>query len=227
MSGGTLTAQSIVMGFTGVGTFNQSGGTVTANFVDLNNCGGCNSAGFYNLTGTGQLDVDNINGFNGGLQVGGLGYGYFTENGADTGVTVQGNLSIGGGPIATPNPGDANATPANYNRSGTYELDAGTLSTEFTIVGAGGQGTFLQTGGQHDVTYSLVVGQTNVQQDLGTTCTATAPSRSSAARRSGCTRCAANARRGRRQQRRHGYEQRGHRGRRRGLRHVHPDRRDR
>ncbi len=167
MSGGTLTAQSIVMGFTGVGTFNQSGGTVTANFVDLNNCGGCNSAGFYNLTGTGQLDVDNINGFNGGLQVGGLGYGYFTQNGADTGVTVQGNLSIGGGPIATPNPGDANATPANYNRSGTYELDAGTLSTEFTIVGAGGQGTFLQTGGQHDVTYSLVVGQTNVQQDLG------------------------------------------------------------
>ena len=155
----TLTANFISIGYSGTGTFNQVGGSVTTNGIDMGDCGGCNgssAAGFYNLTGNGQLTV------NGGVSVGDFGYGYFTQNGAATTNTINGTLSIGNGAVPTPQYPTDPSIPF-YNRSGTYELDAGTLSTQYTVVGSQGLGTFIQTGGAHIVQDTLTVGQQNLQ----------------------------------------------------------------
>ncbi len=153
-----LTANFISIGYSGTGTFNQYGGSVTTNGIDMGDCGGCNgssAAGFYNLTGDGQLTV------NGGVSVGDFGYGYFTQNGTSTN-TITGTLSIGNGALPTPQ-SPADPTIPFYNRSGTYELDAGTLSTQYTVVGSQGLGTFTQTGGAHNVQNTLTIGQQNSQ----------------------------------------------------------------
>jgi len=158
LAGGSLTAGNLFVGFSGTGTVNQSGGTANVSFVDLGGCGGCNggnSAGFYNLTGNGTLTTSALN-------VGDFGHGEFTQ-GADfagnTVVTVNGTLAIGNGATATPN----SANPMNYDRSGTYTLDSGTLTTNYTIVGNVGTGTFIQNGGTHAITNTLTIGAQNSQ----------------------------------------------------------------
>jgi len=157
MRGGTLSAGSISLGFSGVGTFNQSGNSqVTTGFIDMGDCGGCNggnAAGFYKLNGNGTLTT-------GGINVGDFGHGEFVQ-GADlannTVNTVNGTLAIGNGATATPNV----ANPFNYDRSGTYTLDSGTLNTQYTLVGNVGTGTLIQHGGTNNVAFSLDVGVQN------------------------------------------------------------------
>jgi fibronectin-binding autotransporter adhesin len=158
MTGGTLSASTVAIGFSGTGTFNQSGGAVSASFVDLGDCGGCNggnSAGFYNINGTGQLTTNALN-------VADFGHGEFTQ-GADlagnTLVTVNGTLAIGNGATATPN----TANSGSYDRSGTYTLDSGALNTQYTIVGNAGTGAFIQNGGTHAITNALTIGAQNSQ----------------------------------------------------------------
>jgi len=121
MSAGTLDTTTapgggaIVLGFSGVGTLDQTGGQVTTGFVDMGDCGGCNggnAAGFYDLNGTSTLIA-------GGINVGDVGHAEFTQNAdgnGNTTNTVNGTLSIGNGPTASPNVANA----GNYDRSGTY-----------------------------------------------------------------------------------------------------------
>ena len=55
---GALTTGGTTVGDRGTGTFNQSGGTHTTSSLDLANCGGCggvNSSGTYNLSGSGVV----------------------------------------------------------------------------------------------------------------------------------------------------------------------------
>jgi hypothetical protein len=151
MYGGALNASQIVLGYAGTGTFNQNSGTVTTSYVDMGDCGGCNggnSAGFYNLTANGILNT-------GDLSVGDFGHGEFLQNGDNTQVNTSGTLSLGNGATAQPNI----ANPGNYDRSGLYTLDAGSLNTNYTVVGSQGTGTFVQNGGSQYVTSALTVGQ--------------------------------------------------------------------
>jgi hypothetical protein len=167
LTAGQLNASSIAIGWSGTGTFNQSGGSVVGSYLDLGDCGGCNggnSAGFYNLTGNGTLTT------HGDESIGDFGHGEFLQNGAGTQNTVTGTLWIGNGAAATPN----GANPGNYDRSGLYTLEAGTLSTQYTVVGSSGTGTFIQTGGIHEVSNTLTIGQQNPQPLSGPVGTGTA-----------------------------------------------------
>ncbi len=155
LNGGTLSVSSITLGFSGTGSFNQNGGQVSSGNIDLGACGGCNggnAAGFYTLTGNGTLTAY-------GISVGDFGHGEILQNGAGTLNTVNGTLSIGNGATATPN----SANPGNYDRSGTYTLDSGTLNTQYTVVGSQGTGTFIQVSGTHAVSNTLTIGQQNSQ----------------------------------------------------------------
>ena len=156
-AGNLNVAANLEVGFSGTGTVNQSGGAVTAGYLDLGGCGGCNggnSAGFYNLTGTGTITAF-------AETVGDFGHGEFTQGAiGDAGATmntVNGTLSIGNSATATPN--DAN--PMNWDRSGTYTLNSGTLNTQNADVGNGSTGTLIQNGGTHNVSFLLDVGVQN------------------------------------------------------------------
>jgi len=158
LTGGTLNASTIEVGFSGTGTVNHSGGSVNAGYIDLGGCGGCNggnSAGFYNLSGTGTIVA-------GAETVGDGGHGEFVQgtDGLGTTVnTVNGTLAIGNAATATPNA----VNPGNYDRSGTYTLDSGTLNTQYTDVGNVGTGAFIQNGGTHVITDTLTIGAQNSQ----------------------------------------------------------------
>jgi hypothetical protein len=151
MNGGTLSAPSILVGFSGTGSFQHSGGQVFTAYLDIGDCGGCNggnAAGFYTLGGSGTLNAGNIN-------IGDFGHGEFLQTGAASVNTVSGTLSIGNGPAAIPN----TANPGNWDRSGLYTLQDGLLSTQYTIVGAQGTGSFVHSGGTHAVALTLTLGQ--------------------------------------------------------------------
>ncbi|MBA2587295.1 MAG: hypothetical protein H0U98_01590 [Alphaproteobacteria bacterium] len=94
MSGGTLDAGGIEVGFTATGEMDQSGGVVTTQFLAMGGCGGCagrNSVGIYRLSGNGELNVT----FS-GEQVGQFGHGEFYQTGGTNNVT--GGLNIGDAP---------------------------------------------------------------------------------------------------------------------------------
>jgi fibronectin-binding autotransporter adhesin len=158
INAGTLDAFGIAVGWSGTGTFNQNGGVVNAGGLDMGDCGGCNggnSAGFYNLNGTGAL-------FAGSESIGDFGHAEFVQGmdgNGNTTNTVYGTLSIGNGPTATPN----SANPGNWDRSGTYTLDSGILNTKYTVVASQGTGSFFQNGGTHAVSNTLTIGQQNSQ----------------------------------------------------------------
>jgi T5SS/PEP-CTERM-associated repeat protein len=158
LTGGNLNAPTIEVGFSGTGTVNQSGGAVTAGYIDLGGCGGCNggnAAGFYNLSGNGTINAS-------AETVGDVGHGQFVQGADGLGTTVNtvnGTLAIGNSATATPNV----ANSGNYDRSGTYTLDSGTLNTQYTYVGNVGTGAFIQNGGTHAITDTLVIGAQNSQ----------------------------------------------------------------
>ncbi len=162
LTGGTLNASIVEVGFSGTGTVNHSGGSVNAAYLDLGGCGGCNggnSAGFYNLSGNGTIVV-------GAETVGDVGHGEFVQgaDGHDTTVnTVNGTLAIGNAATATPN----TVNPGSYDRSGTYTLDSGALNTQYTDVGNAGTGAFIQSGGTHAIVNTLTIGAQNSQPMSG------------------------------------------------------------
>jgi T5SS/PEP-CTERM-associated repeat protein len=111
------------VGFSGTGTFTQTGGTNTVD-DDLNVGARDGAAGYYGLSGTGTLNV--------------LGSEYASYSG--TALFVQsGGLNSVGSNLGIGFNSDAN---------GTYKLSAGTLSVGgLEIVGYLGIGSFAQTGG--------------------------------------------------------------------------------
>jgi len=164
----------IVLGETGNGEFNQSGGTVTTNGLYLGQNGTVpNPTGIYHLTGTGALQV------NGDETIGQFGHGEFYQGDGSnqTEHTVTGTLAIGDEANIYHDDdngrryGDADYQEGDNSdvipRSGTYELQDGTLTTNNTIVASKGTGSFLQGGGLHAVTGDLVIGQENLPVDRG------------------------------------------------------------
>jgi autotransporter-associated beta strand protein len=129
ISGGSLSADSLVVASTATGIFTQSGGTTTltpyGSGLYLGNNPG--SSGTYNLSGGGLLS--------GATEyVGYSGSGSFTQTGGTHSVSYALYLgySVGG--------------------SGTYNLSgSGLLSTPSVQIGVSGTASFTQTGGTHSV----------------------------------------------------------------------------
>ncbi len=147
---------SLIVGDVGVGHFNQTGGTVNANWIDV----GYNSTGSDyvqtagNNTVTNTLWVGRNTGADGAYTLAGstlatntttvgvAGTGSFTQNGAssthNTGTVVLGYLAGG---------------------SGTYNLVNGSLASDWDRIGLASTGIFTQSGGSHTVGTTVVVGQ--------------------------------------------------------------------
>ena len=132
MSDGSLTAGYIeYVGYSGTGTFTQTGGINTISFYFYlgYNSG---STGTYNLSGTGQLSAATE-------YIGYYGTGTFTQTGGTNSISS----SFGG-----------NYLYLGYNTdsSGTYNLnDTGQLSAGQEYIGYSGRGTFMQTGGNNSI----------------------------------------------------------------------------
>jgi autotransporter-associated beta strand protein len=146
MSGGTLTANNVeYIGYSGSGSFVQTGGTMgpvrtdgfANNILFLGYDPG--ATGVYSLSGTGQMNshVEYI---------GYSGAGTLTQNGGINNVTYYGGnsyyLYLG----------------YNANSSGTYQLNAGTLSAKQEFVGynASANALLQQTGGSNSTNYIAI-----------------------------------------------------------------------
>lgn len=141
-SGGTISAANETIGDSGNGTFTQSGGTNTignsgsASLLVLGNNSG--SYGSYSLGGNSSLLT-----VSGDEYIGKSGSGSFTQSGGthvisfyDSGAGCGGNLVLG----------------SDAGISGNYHLQGGSLSVAQNVyVGDCGQGSFTQSGGSFTV----------------------------------------------------------------------------
>ena len=129
-SGKTLTAVTEVIGYSGTGSFTQSGGTHTVS-GNLNLGYNSGSNGTYNLNAGSLL--------NGGNEyIGFSGTGNFTQSGGTH--TVGTYLFLG----------------YNYGSTGSYTLSGGTLNVAADIGDYAGNGTFNLDGGTLNVTGSFI-----------------------------------------------------------------------
>ncbi len=120
------------VGYSGTGTFNQSGGTNQTTWLDLGDNAG--SSGSYTLSGTGWL-------FTTEEDIGTTGAGTFTQNGGFNSLIDYVILAASG------------------SGNGTYNLNAGWLYSAEIYVGYYGPGNFIQTGGTNTGAYSIQLGQ--------------------------------------------------------------------
>jgi hypothetical protein len=121
----------VAVGYSGTGTFVQSGGTINSSEIELGRNPG--SSGSYSLSGNGQLST--------GFEiVGNSGTGTFTQSG---GIANVSDLWLSN----------------DNNAYGTYNLSgSGQLSAQFEAAGGqGGPGTITQSGGTNSVV-SLQIG---------------------------------------------------------------------
>ena len=134
MIDGTLsTSFSAFIGYTGTGTFTQTGGTNSiSSYLYLGSSSG--SSGTYDLSGTGQLSAT-------AEYIGYSGTGTFTQTGGTNSIST---LFLG-----------------NSSGSGTYNLSgSGQLSANTEYIGYSGTGTrtFTQTDGTNFITENLYLG---------------------------------------------------------------------
>ncbi len=137
LSGGAVSAPTEYLGYSGIGSFTQSGGThALSSYLYLGYQAG--SSGTYN--------------FNSGLltsaweSVGYSGSGSFAQTGGTH--AISGYFFLG-----------SNSDPLlGTQSSGSYSLSAGSLSASYEIVGALGSGNFTQSGGTHAVSTEMAVG---------------------------------------------------------------------
>ncbi len=143
MTGGSLsTASYQYVGYSGTGTFMQSGGINGSGYFNLYLGYNAGSSGTYNLSGSGQLSPSY-------QYVGYSGPGTFTQSGGTNSIFV--NLYLG----------------YNAGSSGTYNLSgSGQLSAGQEYVGHSGTGTFTQSGGSN-----TIIDQLSLGSGSGGTCT--------------------------------------------------------
>ncbi len=137
-SSGQLSAPLEYVGYSGTGTFTQSGGTNTTGGGFGEICVGTNtgSIGMYNLGGNGQVSAfQEI--------VGVSGTGNFTQSGGSNSMSSNSGLYIGN---------DAGSS-GTYNLSGNAQLSA---SNDY--VGYYGTGTVTQSGGTNSISNGLYLG---------------------------------------------------------------------
>ncbi len=125
------------IGYSGAGTFLQSGGTNSLARASLNIGENSNSSGYYGLSG-GALN-SNVGSAGEAIIIGNNGSGRFVQSGGKV-SPLGGSCYLG----------------YSSNGTGTYELSGGSLNVSTMSVGYGGSGTFLQSGGQSSVFNELV-----------------------------------------------------------------------
>lgn len=126
-----------VIGFDGIGTFNQSGGTNTTSSLSLG--GGVRFSGMSNGNGDGTYNLSNGNLSAGSEVIGYDGIGTFNQTG---GTNYSSSLSVA----------------ENAGSNGTYYLSSGIVDTFVTYIGANGAGTFDQSGGSHSAESGISLG---------------------------------------------------------------------
>jgi T5SS/PEP-CTERM-associated repeat protein len=136
MPANNLTTSGFLLGSSGRGTFDQSGGTITTNHAGLDSVLGHFSSGdgIYNLGGTGALSIARD------LYVGNFGTGAFNQTGGTN--TISSNLLLA----------------AQSNSFGGYAISGSALSTaNEIIVGRAGTGTLnITNGGEVSSTTGLI-----------------------------------------------------------------------
>ena len=184
-TGGAVTAESEILGYSSTGTYNQSDGTheITTYLIAQG------SVGSYTLSG-GSLTVydehlgfENTGVFNqtGGMhqvnddlflgnQPGGTGT-YNLSGGTLTVLNEIVGFNLGTG-IFNQTGGTHNVTGGatlylGVGTNGIYTLDAGNLNTNEVSIASGGSGTFIQNGGTHNVTGRMYVGHNNIDPEIG------------------------------------------------------------
>jgi len=125
------------VGWEGVGTFIQSGGTHAVG-LDLNLGQIAGSAGTYQLSGAGEVTAGR------NLHIGLEGSGMFTQSDA-TQVNVTGGVVLSGN--------------VSGLGTGTFNLAGGTVTSGYMLVGAWGSGSAVNQTGGSNTTGSLTVGQ--------------------------------------------------------------------
>jgi autotransporter-associated beta strand protein len=189
MNSGELAARSNeYVGYSGTGTFSQSGGTNSLNGYDLYLGADTGSNGTYNLSGDGHLSAwvayVGARGAGSFTQSGGylnlgsaLGLGWNPGSSGVCNLSGTGQLSarsesvaIGGPAIFTQSGGTNTISGGagyglsiggNAAVSGVYSLSGGQLSAIGEAIGKAGPGTFNQSGGTNTASGSLTVGNSS------------------------------------------------------------------
>ena len=153
VKGGTSTVQNINVGQYGTGIYNQTGGSFTAK-VYFTIADQPNATGTANVSG-GTLTAQN-------LLVGNRQTGSLTQTGGSisgTHVNIggtdksQGTLNINGGTFAAER---YMSIADGAGSTGTVNVSAGTVSSQWLSVGNRGTGTYTQTGGFHTADHMYV-----------------------------------------------------------------------
>jgi hypothetical protein len=149
LQNGTLSTSSEIIGYAGMGSFTQTGGTNTVSGIlyvgglvddNGNQIGG---TGSYALSGTGTVLSASYE------TIGYTGTGSFNQTGGSN--TISNELYVGGG---FDNEGSPVAGTGSYSLSGA----GATLSALYESIGYTSSGTFSQTGGTNTITDDLYVG---------------------------------------------------------------------
>ncbi|MGD0515897.1 MAG: autotransporter-associated beta strand repeat-containing protein [Thermoguttaceae bacterium] len=151
-TGGSNSTYNKYVGYSGTGTYTQTGGTNSGYLYLGYNSG---ASGIYNLSGSGQLSAYSA-------YVGYSGVGTFTQ----TGGTISGYLYLGYNPgasgtynLSSPGKMSAYSEYIGYSGTGTFTQDGGSNSvSSYEYVGYSGIGTYTQTGGTNSITYNLYLG---------------------------------------------------------------------
>ncbi len=153
VKGGTSTVQNINVGQYGTGIYNQTGGSFTAKAY-FSIADQASATGTTNVSG-GTLTAQN-------LMVGNRGTGSLTQTGGSisgTHVNIgcadksQGTLNINGGTFSAAN---YMSIADGAGSTGTVNVSAGTVSSQWLSVGNRGTGTYTQTGGFHTADHMYV-----------------------------------------------------------------------
>ncbi len=158
VKGGTSTVQNLNVGQNGTGTYNQTGGSLTAKaYFSIADQTSAN--GTANVSG-GTLTVMH-------LMVGNRGTGSLTQTGGSVAGT---NVNIGSGEVSkgTLNINGGTFSAVNYisiadgaGSTGTVNVSAGTVTSQWLSAGNRGTGTYTQTGGFHTTDHMFVAHNNN------------------------------------------------------------------
>jgi hypothetical protein len=176
--GGNNSTSIEYIGYSGIGTFKQTGGTNSiGSYLYLGYNSG--SSGTYNLSGTGKLSADSeyigCGGTGTFTQTGGMntssylwlgfsGTGIFTQTGGTN--TISSFLILGASSASSSGTYNLSGTgqlSADYETigdsgTGTFTQDGGSNSASFVYLGSSGTGTFTQTGGMNTISSSFYLG---------------------------------------------------------------------
>jgi len=143
MTGGSLTATHVRVGYFGTALFDMTGGDLNAPVYVGSNA---DDIGTFILSGGGNVTST------GRITVGWAGEGHFNQSAGTVSTSdLWGEfLTVGGRPSSDYTVGQG---------YGEYNLSGGDLYSRYAVIGGDGTGVFKQTGGSHDIGDDLYIGR--------------------------------------------------------------------